>query len=73
MIKLFFVGHGEKTIDILALKHTDMCDSFDVQAKDGNFQSIILLMIIHSMGYKFEAFEKFKKFKHEVKKNSKIS
>ena len=35
MIKLSFVGQGEKATEILALAHTDMCGSFDVQAKGG--------------------------------------
>ena len=36
MTKLPFVGHGERTTDLLALVHTDVCDPFDVPAR-GNY------------------------------------
>ena len=35
MVKLPFVGQGERATEILALVHTDVCGPFDVQARDG--------------------------------------
>ena len=35
MAKLPLVGYGKKAIELLALVHTDVCGSFDVQVKDG--------------------------------------
>ena len=35
MIKLPFVGQGERTTEILALVHIDVCGPFDVQVRGG--------------------------------------
>ena len=35
MTKLSFVGHGERTPEVLALVHTDICSSFDVPIRGG--------------------------------------
>ena len=41
MIKLPFVGHGERTTDIVVLEHIDVCGSFVVMVRNDNFYSII--------------------------------
>ena len=72
MIKLPFMGQGERAIEILALVHTDVCGPFDVQARGGyiyfitfidNFSRYGFVYLIHQ---KFEIFEKFIEFRHEV-------
>ena len=35
IVKLSFVGYGERAIELLALVHTDMCGPFDVQVRGG--------------------------------------
>ena len=74
MTKLPFIGHGERAMDLLALVHTDVCGPFDMPAR-GNFVYFITFIddssrygYVYLMRYKFEAFEKFKKFKHEIEK-----
>ena len=74
MVKLLFVGYGERAAKLLALVHIDMCGPFDVQAKNGYAYFIIFIddlskyEYVYLMKYKSEAFERFKKFRHEVKK-----
>ena len=74
MIKLPFVGHGERATDLLALVHTDVCGPFDVPAR-GNYVYFITIIddisrygYVFLMKYKSEAFERFKEFRHEVEK-----
>ena len=45
MTKLPFTGYGERATDLLALVHTDVCDSFDVSARDNYVTSLSLPMI----------------------------
>ena len=74
MTKLSFVGHGERTIEILALVHTDVCGLFDVQTRDGYSYFIIFTNDLSHYGYmylikhKSKVFEKLKKFENEVEK-----
>ena len=74
MIKLSFIGYGERTTEILALVHTDVCGPLDMQAKGDYLYFIIFINdyswygYVYLMRYKFEAFEKFKEFRYEVKK-----
>ena len=74
MTKLLFIGHRERTTEVLALVHTDMCDPFDVPIWRGYLYFIIFIddfswyECIFLMRYKFEAFKKFKEFRCEVEK-----
>ena len=74
MIKLSFVGHEERAIELLALVHTDVCGPFDVQARSGYTYFITFIDDLSRHGYvylmkhKSKAFEKFKEFRHEVEK-----
>ena len=65
-----------RVTEILALVHTDVCGSFDVQVRDGynyfiifidNFSWYVYMLL---MRHKSEAFEKFKEFRHEVEKQT---
>ena len=72
--KLPFMGHGERATELLALIHTDVCGTFDVQIKDDYIYFITFIddlswyRYVYLMKHKFEAFKKFKKFKNKVKK-----
>ena len=74
MAKLSFVGHGERTTELLILVHNDMYGPFDIQIKGGYTYFIIFIDDLSRYGYvylmkhKSEASEKFKKFKHKVEK-----
>ena len=74
MIKLSFVGHGEKTIEVLALVHSDVCDPFDVTVRGGYLYFITFFDDFSQNGYVFlirhksEAFKRFKKFRCKVEK-----
>ena len=74
MIKLSFVGHEERATKILVLVHTDVYEPFNVQVRDGYSYFIIFIDdlsrygYIFLMRYKSKVFEKFKKFRNEVKK-----
>ena len=35
MIKLPFIGHEKKIIEVLALVHSDVCDPFDIPVREG--------------------------------------
>ena len=76
MTKLPFVGHGERATDLLVLVHTDVCGPFDVPVR-GNFVYFITFTddmsrygYVFLMKHKSEAFERFKKFRHEVEKQT---
>ena len=43
MAKLPFVGHEKRATELLALVHTDVCGSFDVQARGGYTYFIIFI------------------------------
>ena len=73
---LFRSGHGERATDLLALVHTDVCRPFDVLAR-GNYIYFITFTddmsrygYVFLMKHKSEAFERFKKFRHEVEKQT---
>ena len=79
MTKLPFVGHRERATDLLALVHTNACGPFNVLAR-GNFVYFIIFIddlswygCVYLMRYKSEAFEKFKKFRYEVEKQTRKS
>ena len=76
MTKLPFTGHRERAPDLLALVHTDVCGPFDVPAR-GNYVYFIIFSddmsryaYVFLMKHKFEAFEKFKEFRHEIEKQT---
>ena len=73
MAKAPFSGKGERTSDLLVLIHSDVCKPINTQAK-GRFQYFITFTddysrfgYVYLMRHKFEALEKFKEFKNEVK------
>ena len=74
MAKLPFVGQGKRATEMLALIHTDMCGSFDVQARGSYIYFITFIDdyswygFMYLMYRKSEAFEKFIEFRHEVEK-----
>ena len=74
MAKLPFVGHEERSVEILALVHTDVCGLFDVQARGQFFYFItftddfLRYGYVYLMRHKSEAFERFKEFRFEVEK-----
>ena len=74
--KLLFMGHGERTTKLLALMHSNVCSPFDMSVKGGFVYFIIFTDNFLRYGYmylmrhKSEAFVKFKKFRHEVKKQT---
>ena len=77
MAKLPFVGYGEKATKLLVLVHTEVCGPFDVQVRSGYSYFIIFVddlsryEYVYLMKHKSEAFERFKKFRHEVEKQKK--
>ena len=71
------MGHGERAMDLLALVRTNVCSPFGVPAR-GNFFYFITFIndlswygYVYLMRHKSQAFEKFKKFRHEVEKQTK--
>ena len=74
IVKLSFVGHGERAIKLLALVHTNVCVPFNVQISGGYTYFIIFIDNLFRYGYvylikhKSKALERFKKFRHEVEK-----
>ena len=74
MTNLPFVEHGERTIKLLALIHSDVCGLFDVPVRRDFINFVIFTDDFSRYGYgylihyKSEVFEKFKKFKHKVEK-----
>ena len=76
MIKLPFVGHGERATELLVLIHTDMCGPFDVQTRDGYSYFIIFAddfsryEYVFLIKHKSEVFERFREFRHEIEKQT---
>ena len=76
MAKLPFVGYGERATELLALVHFDVCGPFDMQIRDGYTYFIIFTDDLSRYGYvylmkhKSEVFERFKKFRHEVERQT---
>ena len=68
MIKLSFVGHGDRTTKKLILVHTDVCGLFDVPVREDYVYFITFINhgIGIYMGYKSKLFKKFKEFRCEV-------
>ena len=62
------------TTDVLALIHTDICSLFDISARRDYIYFTTFIDdysrygYVYLMRHKFEAFEKFKKFRYEVEK-----
>ena len=63
-------------MNLLTLVHTDVCGPFDVPTRD-NFVYFITFIddlsrygYVYLMRHKSEDFEKFKEFRHEVKKQT---
>ena len=74
MTKLPFIRKGESANGLLDLIHMDVCGHMSIQAKDC-FIYIMTFIDVYSrygylylMRYKYEAFEKFREFRHEVEK-----
>ena len=69
-------GIRRRTIEILALVHTDVCGPFDIQAKNGYIYFITFIDdysrygFVYLMSHKSETFKKLKKFRHEVEKQT---
>ena len=51
MAKLPFIGHEERTIQLLILAHTDVCGPFDVQARDSYSYFITFIDDLSRYGY----------------------
>ena len=68
------MGQKKWTTKILVLVYTDVCGPFNVQARDGYIYFITFIDdysrygFVYLMHRKFEVFEKFIAFKHEVEK-----
>ena len=79
MTKLSFIGHKKKIIKVLTLVHIDVYDPFNVLTR-GDYPYFITFIdnflwyrYVFLMRYKSEVFERFKKFKSEVEKQTKKS
>ena len=76
MTKLSFIRYGERATELLVLVHTNVCRPFDVQVRGGYSYFIIFIDDLYRYGYmylmkhKSEVFEKFKKFRNEVEKQT---
>ena len=74
MITLPFVGHRERTTEILTMVHSNVCGPFDVPIR-GDFLYFIIFIddflrygYMHLMRHKSEIFKKFKEFRYKVEK-----
>ena len=76
MTKLSFVGHGERATELLILVHTDVYGPFDMSVRDGYAYFIFFIddlsryRYVYMMKHKSEVFKRFKKFRHEVEKQT---
>jgi GAG-pre-integrase domain len=72
MTKVHFSKKGERTSDLLALIHTDVCGPMSTYIRNGDHYFITFTDDYSSYGYvylmrhKSESFEKFKEFRTEV-------
>jgi hypothetical protein len=72
MIKAPFSKKGERTNDLLALIHTDVCGPMSTCTINGDYYFITFTDdysrydYVYLMRYKSESLEKFKEFKTEV-------
>jgi transposase InsO family protein len=72
MTKLSFSKKGERTSDLLALIHTDVCGPMSTCTRNGDRYFITFIDdysrydYVYLMRHKSESFEKFKEFKTEV-------
>ena len=75
MTKAPFSKKGERTSDLLALIHTDVCGPMSTCTINGYYYFITFTDdfsrygYVYSMRHKSESFEKFKEFKTEVEIN----
>ena len=74
MIKLSFIGQGERITEILVLVHIDMCGPFDVAVREDyhNFitftDDYLWYEYVYLMRHKSKAFERFKEFRNKREK-----
>ena len=74
MIKTLFSRHGERTNELLALVHTDVCRPMATQAREGysyfiNFtDDLSRLGYVYLIKHKSKAFDKFKEYQSMVEK-----
>ena len=74
MIKTLFIGHRERTSDILDFVHTDVCGPISTQARGGYSYFIIFIddmsrfRYVYLIKHKFEVFDKFKEYQTIIKK-----
>ena len=68
MIKSPFIGYGERASELLGLIYSDVCEPMITQAR-GRYSYFIIFTddlsrfgYMYLMKYKFEVFEKFKKY-----------
>jgi hypothetical protein len=72
MIKVLFSKKGERTSDLLALIHTDVCGPMSTCTRNSDRYFITFTDdysrygYVYLMRHKSESFEKFKEFKTEV-------
>jgi hypothetical protein len=72
MTKLPFSKKGERTSDLLALIHTDVCGPMSTCTRNGDRYFITFIDdysrydYVYLMRHKSESFEKFKEFKTKV-------
>ena len=76
MTKSPFKGKGKKATKVLGLVHTDVCGPMSTQAR-GRYVYFITFTddrsrfgYVYLMRHKSEVFEKFKKFRFEVEKQT---
>jgi hypothetical protein len=72
MTKVPFSKKGERTSDLLALIHTDVCGPMSTYTRNGDRYFIMFIDdysrygYVYLMRHKSESFEKFKEFRTEV-------
>ena len=71
-----FIGYEERATELLILVHIDVCGPFDVQVRSGYSYFVTFIDDLSRYGYvylmkhKSETFERFKKFRHKVEKQT---
>ena len=76
MIKTKFTGYRKKTSDIFVLVYADVCDPMSTQVRGGYSYFIIFIdnlsrfRYVYLMKYKFEDFDKFKKYQRIAEKQT---
>ena len=76
MTKTPFTRHKDRASDILGLAHTDVCGPMSTQARGGCSYFITFtddlsrFRYVYLMKYKFEVFDKFKKYQRMIEKQT---